>query len=104
MDYYAGIDVSLEASSVCVVDASGKIVKGGGMSCPASPTMAPCSRPSTPLRAAYRGGLRPVLTATARAALLELGRDGETAFSRTEKLSPARRGAKGEVFSSFRAG
>ena len=27
MDYYAGIDVSLEASSVCVVDASGKIVK-----------------------------------------------------------------------------
>jgi hypothetical protein len=28
MDYYAGIDVSLEASSVCVVEASGKIVKG----------------------------------------------------------------------------
>jgi transposase len=26
MDYYAGIDVSLEQSSVCVVDASGKIV------------------------------------------------------------------------------
>ncbi len=27
MDYYAGIDVSLEASSVCVVDGAGKIVK-----------------------------------------------------------------------------
>jgi transposase len=27
MDYYAGIDVSLEASSICVVDGSGKIVK-----------------------------------------------------------------------------
>jgi transposase len=27
MDYYAGIDVSLEASSVCVVDGCGKIVK-----------------------------------------------------------------------------
>ena len=27
MDYYAGIDVSLEASSICVVDASGKIIK-----------------------------------------------------------------------------
>jgi transposase len=27
MDYYAGIDVSLEQSSVCVVDASGKIVR-----------------------------------------------------------------------------
>jgi len=26
MDYYAGIDVSLECSSVCVVDASGKII------------------------------------------------------------------------------
>ena len=29
MDYYAGIDVSLEASSVCVVDASGKIIREG---------------------------------------------------------------------------
>jgi len=27
MDYYAGIDVSLEASSICIVDAAGKIVK-----------------------------------------------------------------------------
>ncbi len=27
MDYYAGIDVSLEQSSICVVDASGKIVR-----------------------------------------------------------------------------
>ena len=27
MEQYAGIDVSLEASSVCVVDASGKIVR-----------------------------------------------------------------------------
>ena len=26
MDYYAGIDVSLEQSRVCVVDATGKIV------------------------------------------------------------------------------
>jgi transposase len=29
MNYYAGIDVSLEYSSVCVVDASGKIVREG---------------------------------------------------------------------------
>ena len=29
MDYYAGIDVSLECSSVCVVDATGKIVREG---------------------------------------------------------------------------
>ena len=27
MDYYAGIDVSLECSSVCVVDTSGKIIR-----------------------------------------------------------------------------
>src|SRR5207248_10744995 len=27
MDHYAGIDVSLECSSVCVVDASGKIIR-----------------------------------------------------------------------------
>ena len=29
MNYYAGIDVSLESSSVCVVDAAGKIVREG---------------------------------------------------------------------------
>src|SRR5215470_11029279 len=29
MNYYAGIDVSLEASSVCVIDATGKIVREG---------------------------------------------------------------------------
>ena len=29
MDHYAGIDVSLEYSSVCVVDASGKIIREG---------------------------------------------------------------------------
>ena len=29
MEYYAGIDVSLEQSSVCVVDGSGKIVREG---------------------------------------------------------------------------
>ena len=27
MEHYAGIDVSLELSSICVVDAQGKIVK-----------------------------------------------------------------------------
>ena len=27
MDHYAGIDVSVEASSVCVVDGAGKIVR-----------------------------------------------------------------------------
>jgi transposase len=29
MDYYAGIDVSVECSSVCIVDATGKIVREG---------------------------------------------------------------------------
>ena len=29
MAYYVGIDVSLELSSVCVVDAAGKIVREG---------------------------------------------------------------------------
>src|SRR6266436_1832554 len=29
MDYYAGIDVSMEYSSVCVVDGAGKIVREG---------------------------------------------------------------------------
>ena len=29
MEYYAGIDVSLESSSVCVMDATGRIVREG---------------------------------------------------------------------------
>ena len=29
MDYYAGIDVSLERSSICVVDGNGKILREG---------------------------------------------------------------------------
>lgn len=41
MDYYAGIDVSLECSSVCVVDGRGKIVR----SAPLAP-----SPPSLPVR------------------------------------------------------
>jgi hypothetical protein len=39
MEHYAGIDVSLERSSVCVVHALGKIVKEAKISSePASPT------------------------------------------------------------------
>ena len=29
MEHYAGIDVALEQSSVCVVDGTGRIVRGG---------------------------------------------------------------------------
>jgi len=29
MDHYVGIDVSLEASSICVVDSNGKIIREG---------------------------------------------------------------------------
>ena len=74
------------------------------MSGPACSTMAPCSQPSTPLRAAYGGGLRPVLTATARGAFQSSGRDGETPFNRTKKLFAASCGAKGEALDGFRAG
>ena len=45
------------------------------MSGPAYSTIAPCSRPSTPLRAAYGGGLRPALTAAVRGALPKSGWD-----------------------------
>jgi hypothetical protein len=53
------------------------------MSGAARSTRALCSRPSTPLRAPDRGGLRPALTAAVRGALRRSGRDGETPFSRT---------------------
>ena len=59
-------------------------------------------RPSTPLRAACGGGLRPALTAAPPGALQGSGRDGETPFSRTEKLFPGGYAAKGEALSAFR--
>ena len=44
MDHYAGIDVSLEYSSVCVVDANGKIVREGKVASePNQPISAPGS-------------------------------------------------------------
>jgi hypothetical protein len=56
---------------------------------PTTASLAPCSPPSRPLRGASGGGLRPVLTAAARAAVRSSGRDGETALGRTKKLSAA---------------
>jgi len=34
MNYYAGIDVSLEESSVCVIGGTGKIVREGKVASP----------------------------------------------------------------------
>ena len=45
---------------------------------PTRSSLAPCSPPSRPLRAAFGGGLRPVLTAAVRGATLSAGRDEET--------------------------
>jgi len=56
------------------------------MSGPVPQILAACSGPSRPRSAPPAAvALRPALTALARAASLELGRDGETPFSRTEK-------------------
>jgi len=46
---------------------------------PTRPSLAPCSPPSRPLRAASGGGLWPVLTVAVRGVTLNLGRDEETA-------------------------
>jgi len=54
---------------------------------------------NTAFRAACSGSLRLVLTAPARVALGSSGRDGETPFSRTEKLFVVR-----EKLQSFRVG
>ena len=55
------------------------------MSGPACLSVAPCSQPSTPLRAADRGGPRPALTAAPRGALRKSGRGEETPLNRTKK-------------------
>jgi len=47
MEHYAGIDVSLESASICVVDASGRIVREAKVV--SEPCWSPSPRPlSTP--------------------------------------------------------
>ena len=56
------------------------------MSGPATPNPgAVLAAVNTAFRAACGGGQRPALTAAARGALRQAGRDGETPLSRTEK-------------------
>ncbi len=55
------------------------------MRVPTCPILAPCSPPSRPLRAAFGGGLRPVLTAAARGATANPGRDEENGPLRSNK-------------------
>ncbi len=52
---------------------------------PASIRLPSCSTTSTPLRAAFGGGLRPALTQPARDGTDLGGRDGETTLDQTEK-------------------
>lgn len=54
---------------------------------PADPSVASCSPPSRTLRAAAGGGLRPSLTATARAAQRRSGRDEKTALQPNQKTA-----------------
>ena len=56
MEYYAGIDVSLEWSSICVVDALGKIVKEAKISSEPAPQQ-PCPHPDGATRS-WRSGRR----------------------------------------------
>lgn len=52
---------------------------------PASIRVPPGSPASRPLRAAFGGGLRPVLTRATRGGPETAGQDGETPLDRTEK-------------------
>jgi hypothetical protein len=61
------------------------IAEASAMGARAYLSLAPCSRLSTPLRAACRGDLRSVLTAAPRGASRKLRRDGETPLSLTKK-------------------
>ena len=50
MEHYAGIDVSLESASVCVVDATGRIVREAKVASEPEVLTAcarPCMRPPT---------------------------------------------------------
>jgi len=61
------------------------------MSRPTCPSIALCSHPSTPLRAASGGGLRPVLTDAARNAFSALQAGMEKRRSAEQRNSPSAR-------------
>lgn len=56
MDHYAGIDVSLECSSVCVVDASGKIIRESKVASEAEALIARFTGGQKPTRLQRHGG------------------------------------------------
>jgi putative transposase len=69
----------------------------GGLT-PASIRLPSCSPASRPLRAGVAGGLRPVLTQTARDSRDQDGRGRETPLGRTEKHRHDGRGGEGLYF------
>ena len=58
MNYYAGIDVSVECSSVCVVDASGKIVREAKVETTPPMHIAFLARTRAEVRAFHQAALR----------------------------------------------
>src|ERR1700690_3439434 len=71
----------LRNASAPLRQASSPLIRPVAMTPMAPPdpnSIAPCSPPSRPLRAASGGGLRPALTAAARGGAWDRGRGGET--------------------------
>ena len=57
MEQYAGIDVSLDSASVCIVDAQGKILKEAKVACEPEALIAWLAAHGTPMaRSAWRPG------------------------------------------------
>jgi hypothetical protein len=73
-------------SMICPAGTGGRKDLGGGR--PAFPSIALCSHPSTPLRAAFGGGLRPALTDAARSALCALQAGAEKRRSAEQRNAP----------------
>ena len=63
MDHYAGIDVSLELSSVCVVDATGQIVREAKVASEPEALIAFLTRSGSAARPHRPGGRAPVAVA-----------------------------------------
>src|SRR3712207_2976860 len=75
MEQYAGIDVSLDSASVCIVDAQGKILKEAKVACEPAALIAWLTAPGTPMAriGLEAGPLSQWLFAEMRAAGLPVG-------------------------------
>ena len=75
MDHFAGLDVSVKATSVCIVDDTGKVVREVKVTSEPEALLAGAEEPGLPLQAVWIGSWAAVAMAVQRARRSRLASD-----------------------------